>query len=135
MDDGFPRLMGLASPAQVTGIDAEGRPLVARTGAEPEPALSLVPVTPDLVGRAAAVLPFDGGTVRLLLIGLLQPPALLVEADGARQVIVARDTLTLRCGKASITLEASGRVTIRGTDLLSRAEGANRVQGASVQLN
>ena len=35
----------------------------------------------------------------------------------------------------SITLEADGRITLRGTDLLSRAEGANRVQGASVQLN
>lgn len=59
----------------------------------------------------------------------------MVEADGATQVINARDAPTLRCGKASITLSADGRVTIRGTDILTRAEGANRVQGASVQLN
>ena len=57
MDDGFPRLMALATTATVTGIDAEGRPLVSRAGGVPEPALSLVAVTPDLVGRAAAVLP------------------------------------------------------------------------------
>lgn len=135
MDDGFPRLMALATAATVTGIDPEGRLLVSLADGVAEPALSLVPVTPALIGRQAAVLPFDGGALRLLLIGLLQPPALLVEADGTRQVIAARESLTLRCGKASITLEASGRVTIRGTDVLSRAEGANRVQGASVQLN
>lgn len=135
MDDGFPRLMALATTATMTGIDTEGRPLVFRASGVPEPALSLVAVTPDLVGRAAAVLFFDGGAVRLLLIGLLQPPAMVVETDGARRVISARETLTLRCGKASITLEADGRITLRGTDLLSRAEGTNRVQGASVQLN
>ncbi len=135
MDDGFPRLMALASAARVTGVDAEGHLLIARAEGAAEPALSLVPVSAGMEGRQVAVLPFDGGALRWLVIGLLQPPALLVETDGARQVIAARDTLTLRCGKASLTLEADGRVTIRGTDLLSRAEGANRVQGASVQLN
>lgn len=52
-----------------------------------------------------------------------------------RLLIEARREMTLRCGKASITMTADGRVTIRGTPVLSRSDGPNRVQGASVQLN
>lgn len=135
MDDGFPRLLAQAMSATLVGFDAEGQPLVSRAGGPAEPAASLVPLGPDLTGREVAALPFDGTGAGLLLIGLLHPPAMTAEVDGASQVIRARDTLTLRCGKASITLTADGRVTIRGTDILTRAEGANRVQGASVQLN
>lgn len=135
MDDGFPRLLAQAMSATLVGFDAGGQPLVSRAGGPVEPAASLIPVSPAMTGREVAVLPFGGTGARLLLIGLLQPPAVMVEADGATQVINARDALTLRCGKASITLTAEGRVTIRGTDILTRAEGANRVQGASVQLN
>lgn len=135
MDDGFPRLLAQAMSATLVGFDADGQPLVSRAGGPAEPAVSLVPLGPDLTGREVAVLPFAGAHARLLLIGQLQPPAMTAEVDGASQVIRARDTLTLRCGKASITLTADGRITIRGTDILTRAEGANRVQGASVQLN
>ncbi len=37
--------------------------------------------------------------------------------------------------QGSIHLAANGRVTIRGTEILSRSAGSNRIQGASVQLN
>jgi hypothetical protein len=134
MDDGFPRPLAQAMPATLVGFDADGMPLVSRAGGPAEPAASLIPLGPAMTGREVALLPFAGTSVRFLLVGLLQPAA-TVEVDGATQVISARDTLTLRCGKASITLTADGRVTIRGTDILTRAEGANRMQGASVQLN
>ena len=70
-----------------------------------------------------------------LILGLIQPPLPEVEADGEKLVLEARREVTLRCGKASITMTADGRVTIRGTQVLSRSDGPNRVQGASVQLN
>jgi hypothetical protein len=70
-----------------------------------------------------------------LILGLIQPMAPEVEADGEKLVLEARREMTLRCGKASITMTADGRVTIRGTQVLSRSDGPNRVQGASVQLN
>ena len=95
-------------------------------------AQSLVPVPAASVGRLAAVTMMGDEP---LILGLVQPPAPEVEADGERLVIEARREMTLRCGKASITMTADGRVTIRGTQVLSRSDGPNRVQGASVQLN
>ena len=95
-------------------------------------AQSLVPVTLASVGRQAAVAMMDDEP---LILGLIQPPAPEVEADGEKLILEARREMTLRCGKASITMTADGRVTIRGTQVLSRSDGPNRVQGASVQLN
>ncbi len=49
--------------------------------------------------------------------------------------ITSRKSIELRCGKSSIVMKADGTVTIRGTQILTRAERNNRIQGASVQLN
>lgn len=121
--------------AEITAIGQDGRARVlvpAVMGEIELPAQSLVPIGATAVGRMAAVTMMDD---QPLILGLLQPPAPQVEADGEIQVIEARQELTLRCGQSSITMTADGRVTIRGTQLLSRSEGANRVQGATVQLN
>lgn len=120
--------------AEIAGIAPDGRPqvLIPTLGEAPLIALSLVPVTAASVGRLAAVTMMDD---QPLILGLIQPPLPEVEADGEKLVLEARREMTLRCGKASITMTADGRVTIRGTQVLSRSDGPNRVQGASVQLN
>jgi hypothetical protein len=92
------------------------------------------------------VLMFEGGNPTLpLIMGVLRPahgwPAeeaadhVEVDADGARMVVSARQELTLRCGKASITLTKAGKVLIQGTYVSSRSLGVNRVNGGSVQIN
>jgi hypothetical protein len=120
--------------AEIAGLAPDGRAqvLIPTLGAAPLVALSLVPVTAASVGRLAAVTMMDD---QPLILGLIQPMAPEVEADGEKLVLEARREMTLRCGKASITMTADGRVTIRGTQVLSRSDGPNRVQGASVQLN
>lgn len=120
--------------AQVVGITPDGRAqvVVPALGETPLLARSLVPVPEGAVGRLAAVTMMEEEP---LILGLIQPLAPEVEADGERLVLEARREVTLRCGKASIHLTADGRVTIRGTQVLSRSDGPNRVQGASVQLN
>jgi hypothetical protein len=55
--------------------------------------------------------------------------------DGKRVVLEGQDEVVLRCGMASITLRRNGRVVIRGTYVETRAEGVNRIQGGSVQIN
>lgn len=50
-------------------------------------------------------------------------------------VLTADRKLTLRCGGASITLDADGDIEMRGQNLLSRAAGQNRIKGSSVSLN
>jgi hypothetical protein len=55
--------------------------------------------------------------------------------DGKRVVLDAKEEIVLRCGKASITLTRAGKIIIRGTYLLNRSSGVNRIKGGSVQIN
>lgn len=120
--------------AQIIGFGPDSRPrvLIPALGETTLLARSLVPVPAEAVGRQAAVVMMEEEP---LVLGLIQPLVPEVEADGGKLVLEARKEVTLRCGKASIHLTADGRVTIRGTQVLSRSDGPNRVQGASVQLN
>ncbi|MFN0113200.1 MAG: hypothetical protein ACKVPY_00835 [Paracoccaceae bacterium] len=119
--------------ARLSGFDAEGHPLVADTTGL-RAARSLADLAPADTGAEIAVADTVQGD--LLVLGLLRPPLPVTEADGtAPKVVEAKGTLILRCGKASVTLHADGRIAVKGEELLSRARGANRVQGGSVQLN
>ncbi len=134
MHDGpFLALQGVHR-AEIVGFgpDSRAQVLLPALGESPLLAMSLVPLPPAAVGRLVAVTMMDD---QPLILGLIQPLAPEVEADGEKLVLEARREVTLRCGKASIHLTADGRVTIRGTQVLSRSDGPNRVQGASVQLN
>jgi len=61
--------------------------------------------------------------------------AVQVDVDGERLEIGAKKEIALRVGRASITLTADGKIVIRGSHLVSRSAGVNRVQGGSVQIN
>lgn len=50
-------------------------------------------------------------------------------------LIEANKSLTLQCGEGSITLRGDGKVLIKGKELVSRAEGINRVKGGAVAIN
>lgn len=58
-----------------------------------------------------------------------------VVVDGKRVTIQGAEEITLKCGKASITLTKSGKILIRGTYLSNRSSGVNRIMGGSVQIN
>ncbi len=58
-----------------------------------------------------------------------------VVVDGKRIVYSAKEEIVLRCGKASVTLQKSGKIVIRGTHLVSASSGPNKIKGASVALN
>lgn len=49
--------------------------------------------------------------------------------------IEASDGVRIRAGDASIELSADGRVEIRGVEIVSTAEGTNRVLGGNVGIN
>jgi len=100
------------------------------------------------VGRPVAVM-FEGGNPRRpLVLGpvaasaadmepgkpLLTGPAPL-DLEVERVVVDSMQGIVLRCGKASITLTEDGKVLIRGTRVLTRASGVNRILGGSVQIN
>ena len=49
--------------------------------------------------------------------------------------VEAADELVLRCGQASLTLRADGKVVVRGTHILSHATGPHRLKGGSFSIN
>jgi len=55
--------------------------------------------------------------------------------DKKRITFNAEKEITLKCGKASITLTSAGKILIRGKYLLSRSSGVNKIKGGSVQIN
>jgi len=58
-----------------------------------------------------------------------------VDIDGKRIVLEADKEIVLRCGRSSITLGANGKIVVKGKDLVSRASAANKIKGASVNIN
>ena len=88
------------------------------------------------------VLMFDRADAdRPIIIGLLRPSAADrtavpdVTLDGERLVLSADRELVLRCGDATIILTRAGKVLIRGSYLLTRSSGVNRIKGGAVQIN
>lgn len=109
------------------------------------PARTVVEVGPGDIGKAA-VLVFDGGDAdRPILMGFIRigqrwslaelPAQVEVDADGQRMLINAKHELVLRCGKASITLSASGKVVVQASHIVSESSGLHRIRGASVEIN
>jgi hypothetical protein len=65
----------------------------------------------------------------------VEPMALTASVDGQQVRLEGKESVELRCGKASITLTKDGKITIRGKSITSRASGAHRLRGGSVEIN
>jgi hypothetical protein len=44
-------------------------------------------------------------------------------------------SLVIECGEARISLREDGRIEIRGTHVISRASGPNKIKGGSVHIH
>ena len=107
------------------------------------PARSTVNLSEDDIGREVVLMFEEGDPNRPLVVGVLQVPiaptskAKLIHptVDGETVTISAENEIVLRCGEASITLTRNGKIYLRGTYLLSRSSGVNRIQGGSIELN
>jgi len=109
------------------------------------PARTTIDLAPTDIG-SEVVLQFERGDVsRPIILGRLrqaeawplrdEPAQVHVDADGQRLTVDAKEEITLRCGKASITLTRAGKVLINGTYVSQRSSGVMRIKGGSVQLN
>jgi hypothetical protein len=165
MEDGAPGVSSSVSlvarkfTAPVTGsligVSANGSPLVDFPGNPtrvPLNARSCVELADRDIGKEIVLLFEDGDGTRPIVAGVVRTPvaapineAVLktaapledstVVVDGKTVALCAKESLTLRCGNASITLTRDGKVLIRGVYLQSRSSGVNRIQGGSVQVN
>ncbi|WP_412553932.1 DUF6484 domain-containing protein [Shimia sp. MIT1388] len=123
----------------------DGKPLVVFPGNPEDVALaarSLCPLSPKEVGGEVALLFEDGAWDRPLIVGRIfdpvkasDAPPMQVISDGQTLKVTAEQRIELRVGKSAIVMEADGHITIRGKHLVSQASGANRIRGASVNLN
>lgn len=132
----------------LTGFDTGQHPLVIFPGNPSNSALAARATTTlsnDDIGKEVALLFEDGNPSAPMIIGRLrhsketivqiEEEPRIVEADGERKVIEAKEEIVLKCGKASITLTKAGKIIIRGAYVLSRSSGVNRIKGGSVQIN
>jgi hypothetical protein len=142
--------LSAASTARLHGFDLDEQPLLASVPGlrhEIVAARSTVPLLRQYVGATVVVL-FDGGDLRRpIVVGVLQdprasvqpaavPPALVsAQVDDQKVVLSAEREIVLKCGEASITLTRAGKVLIRGTYLVSRSSGYNKIKGAIVDIN
>ncbi len=55
--------------------------------------------------------------------------------DGKKITLEAENKIVLKCGKGSITIQKDGKIVVKGTNLLSRSSGINRIKGGSVGIN
>jgi hypothetical protein len=128
----------------LTGFSDTGAPLVdfpnkGYPGAVA--AQSTVALYPSDIGKEAVIVFEDHDPGRPIIIGIIKttpltpPPPPEISIDGNVLSLTAEREIVLRCGDASITLTRDGKVLIKGSYLLSKSAGVNRVKGGSVELN
>lgn len=118
------------------GFDPTGAPLVRLYGeTAPMVALATVALQTSDVGRQLALVFLNDHSP--LVIGLIQNSQHVAEVrlEGDQLVLEGRESLELRCGKASLLMREDGKIIIKGTHLVSRSSGANKIKGASISLN
>ena len=103
-------------------------------------------------GKREILLMFENGDPRLpIIIGVLQDQPIVtgpsqevildkketkdIILDGERIVFDAKKEIVLRCGEGSVTIKTDGKIIIKGTNILSRSKGVNKIKGASVNIN
>lgn len=144
----FQSIQGVVVGTLVGFRDNGATPLVTYQGQPGTAALdarSTVDLYAPHIGRDVALMFESGDPGRPIIVGRLRGSSDLpssdslgrveVDADGERLVVSASQGLVLRCGKASITLSADGRIVVRGTHVVSHSSGVNRIKGSSVQVN
>jgi hypothetical protein len=137
-----------ASPAgarigRFEAVAADGSPLVTAAGWLEERTPALLAATPpsatleESIGARVVLIPLEGDVARAAIIGWVAAPksARRLRVDGETIHVSAEHELELRCGKASVTLTADGRVLIRGRGILTHAREVNRIRGGQVQIN
>ncbi len=101
--------------------------------------VSTVPLTVDDIGRVACVSYLDAAREQSLVLGLVasQDTSATNAASAVPESVSIKSSreIMLKCGDAMIHLTADGLVRIRGTHVVSHAQGTNRLRGGNVQIN
>jgi hypothetical protein len=123
----------------------QGRPVVRCPGGPEAGVMARLlgslqhPGTPALTLPCPVMLFLEGGDLlRPIVMGLVHeqlPGTGTLVLDMERVVLQGHTEVQLRCGDASVTMRADGKIVIKGTELVSKASATNKIRGASVQIN
>lgn len=130
--------------AEITTVLKDGRLVVRLDGEDRE-------VTCDVLVTSRAALRWAAGEQALVWLPPVGATAVVLGRVGPRQsskpstrpddecpdtiVLEAKQSLTLRVGAGSITIREDGKILIKGKDLVSHAQGMNRIKGGAVAIN
>jgi len=149
----FREVLPAVALGQLVAVDQESGPLVDfpfNHSGKMLRARTLIPLDKRHKGREVALVFEDGEVTRPVIVGVVQDwnaptsdrleevekvGAVAVKHDDDSLLLTADREITFQCGKASITLTSAGKVLLRGTYVLSRSSGVNRIKGGSVQIN
>lgn len=139
---------------KLVDLTRHGEPLVnfaSNHSGSPLCAKTTVVLGLETLGEKVLLVFESANVLKPIIIGVVQSPTALdektqcipgqhsslpiVECDGERVMVSAEKEIVLRCGEASITLTRAGKILIKGTYVLSRSSGVNRIKGGSVQIN
>lgn len=106
-------------------------------------ALTGVPLSQTNTGREVILAFADGDPEKPVILNLLAghrsdgipASSVDIQIDGERLLLTAQKEIVLRCGEASVTLTAAGKVLLKGAYVLSRSSGYNKIKGAAVDIN
>jgi uncharacterized protein DUF6484 len=142
------RIVGVVSGTLVGFADAGATPLVTyhdQPGSAALPAQAVVNLHGADIGRRVVLMFEDGDPHRPIIMGCLKdahakvpstaPAQVVVDSDGDRLIVSARERIVLRCGKASITLTKEGKLILQGAYVSSQSSGVLRIKGGSVHIN
>jgi hypothetical protein len=92
------------------------------------------------IGARVLLALVNGDETQPIVLGLLEPPDVSDTGGQAERIpetlrVEAGRELVIECGEAKITLRKDGRIEIRGTHLISRSSGPNKIKGGSVFIN
>jgi hypothetical protein len=140
-----PAQKGRVVVGKLIEIDQSGAPEVDYPGNDlgALKARTVVCLSKSHIGGEVVLMFEDADPTRPLIMGVIQascepsPAAKSIQArvDGEVLSLTAESEIVLQCGKASITLTRDGKIQIRGTYVLSRSSGVNRILGGSIELN
>ncbi len=124
----------------LAGFNEELAPLVSHNySSSKTEARSLVTLKKEDIDREVALMFENGNPETPIIMGLMQDTqkkqVATVYKDGERQEIKADKELLLKCGKSSILLKKDGKIVIKGTNIISRAQESNKIRGGSVKIN
>lgn len=130
----------------LVGLESSGLALV-QVGKSAEDLVrsvrSIVELSTDNVGSDLVLAHDRSHPESPVILGVIRPAGecgntqrrLTVESEGETLALSADREITIRCGQASLRLTQAGKIELRGTEIMTRATGANKIKGGSISLN